>query len=165
MEGFPVVSTQFADTTPGSMPRRAGWAAGALLVIAVWWLGGWPWALLWALAFVVLARREGPVSALLAAGPTLFWLMVSNWTGDRRLFFPFALQLGQLSWPLPLLAVFFAVRVQQSASLHVLAVEFLVAAAALGAGRAIGGPGPTELRMRMVSAAVVSLLALIGLLL
>lgn len=147
------------------MPRLLAWSAGLLLLPVTYGLGGWPAALLWALAFVLLARREGPATALAAAAPAIFWLLLLHWSGDRRLFFPYAVQVGQASSPVPLLAAFFAIRIQQSATPHVLLVEFLVTAVVLLAGALIQRRGPPGLSTRILASAVAAALALLGLLL
>ena len=148
------------------MQRLLYSVVGALVMVVAGWLGGWPWALLGALAFLIQARSDTrPAAAFALAGPALFWIAMFHWTGDRRLFFPFAVHMGQASRPVLILAVFFAIRVQQAATLQVLAVEFLVTVAVLWAGRAIYRQGPPGLPMRTLAAAVASILALIGLLL
>ena len=146
------------------MPRVLSYFASALLLSAAFWLGGWPWAALWALAFALLARQEGPVQALAAAGPAFFWLALFHWTGDRRLFFPFAMHLAQASSPVLLATAFFAIRIQQFATLHVLTVELLVAAAVLSIGYAGRRQAPPGLSIRVVASAIVAILALAGLL-
>ncbi|MBL0159021.1 MAG: hypothetical protein IPP47_18205 [Bryobacterales bacterium] len=146
------------------MPRVLSYFASALLLSAAFWLGGWPWAALWALAFALLARQEGPVQALAAAGPAFFWLALFHWTGDRRLFFPFAMHLAQASSPVLLATAFFAIRIQQFATLHVLTVELLVAAAVLSIGYAGRRQAPPGLSTRVVASAIVAILALAGLL-
>jgi hypothetical protein len=119
---------------------------------------------LWVLSFLLLARRESSSAALALAGPAFFWLFLSFQTGDRRLFFPFALQLGQVSSPLLVIAAFFAIRIQQSATPHVLAMELLVSAAVLALGQAIRRLGPPGLQTRILAAAAISIMALLGLL-
>ena len=136
----------------------------AILRVVAWWLGGWPWALLWALSFLLLARQETPAFALATAGPAFLWLVLFHQTGDRRLFFPFAVQVGQASSPVVVLAAFFAIRIQQSATPHVLVIEFLVTAAVLTVGHAIQRHRPPGLQTRLLAAAIASILALIGLL-
>ena len=135
-----------------------------VLLVVAWWLGGWPWALLWALSFLLLARQETPAIALAAAGPAFIWLVLFHQTGDRRLFFPFAVQVGQASSPVVVLAAFFAIRIQQSATPHVLVIEFLVTAAVLTVGNVIQRHGTPGLQTRILAAASASILALIGLL-
>lgn len=146
------------------VPRFLSYFAAALLLVIALWFGGWPWAALWTLAFAVLARQEGPVHALAAAGPAFFWLALFHWTGDRRLFFPFAMHLAQASSPLLLAAAFFAIRIQQFATVHVLTVEVLIASAVLSIGYAGRRQAPPGLITRIIASAVVSILALTGLL-
>ncbi len=148
-----------------SVRSGLSWFAGAVLLAAAWWFGGWPWAVLWTLAFLVIARQQSPAAALAAAGPAFLWLALFHGTGDRRLFFPFSMHVGQASSPVLLAAVFFAIRIQQAATLHVLAVELVVAIAVLAIGQAITRQGPPGLRTRTLAAAAVAILALLGLLL
>lgn len=145
--------------------RLLPWSSATIILLIAFWLGGWPWAALWTLAFLSLARQEGAARAVTVAGPACLWLALFVWTGDRRLFFPFAMHLAQASSPVLLAAAFFAIRIQQSATLHVLTVEFLVAAAVLSVGYAIQSRGPQGLPARTLAAAIVAILALIGLLL
>ena len=146
--------------------RLLPWSAGAALCVLAWWLGGWPWALLWTLAFLLAARQEGgPATTLATAGPAFLWLALFYWTGDRRLFFPFAMHLGQASSAILLAAAFFAIRIQQSATPHVLAVELLVAAVVVIAGHAVRRFGPPGQQTRSIAAAAASVLAVLGLLL
>ena len=147
------------------MRSLPSWAAGGVLLAAALWFGGWTWAVLWAIAFLVLAREESPTAALAAAGPAFLWLALFHGTGDRRLFFPFAMQVGQASSPVLLTAAFFAIRIQQAATPHVLAVEFFVAVAVLAIGHTIKRQGPPGLPTRTLAAAAVAILALVGLLL
>jgi hypothetical protein len=146
------------------VPRLLSYSAAALLLGIAFWLGGWPWAALWTLAFALVARQEGPAQALAAAGPAFFWLALFHWTGGHRLFFPFAMHLAQASSPVLLATAFFAIRIQQFATLHVLAVEFLVAAAVLAIGYAAHRHVPPGPSTRVVASAIVAILALKGLL-
>ena len=72
--------------------------------------------------------------------------------------------MGQASSPVLLLAAFFAIRIQQSATPQVLAVELVVTVAVLLTARAIYRQGPPGLAMRFLAAALAGILALLGLL-
>jgi len=112
--------------------------------------GGPPWTLVGGVAFVLLAFAGSSVESLLLAASSLAWLAASIATGDRELFFPYAMQLAAVAlcglakrgpaWGLAgggmVAAAFLAVRVAQQAAPRVLAVEGAVAAAIL-AGAAV----------------------------
>lgn len=125
----------------------------------------WPWAATGVLAFALVARKEGYSSGLLITVPAFFWVVLFAWTGDRRLFFPFAMQLAHASSPIPLAVAFFAVRIQQGAAPHVLLVEFCVAVAVLATGHVIQRQRPSGRGTRLIAASTVSILALLGLVL
>ncbi|MGJ5820023.1 hypothetical protein [Paludibaculum fermentans] len=126
-------------------------AAVTLLAFAVFY-GGWPWALIAAIWVVALRTWEQvgwPMLQAAAAG--LFWLALFHWTGDRRLFFPFSMQVAASAaclwringkWPAVAVGalvtgVFTGIRILQFAGAHVLGVELLVAAAVLCIGLAL----------------------------
>lgn len=108
-------------------------------------VGGPPWTVVAMVAFIALSFAGPGLQALALAVPGLGWLAASHATGNRELFFPYAMQLaavamcrwGERGAPASLTAgagvaaVFFAVRFWQQATPRVLAVEFAVAAAIL----------------------------------
>ena len=80
---------------------------------------------------------------MLEASQGLIWVAAFAITGDRRLFFPFTLYyasiFGQLwdgefaAGTALIIALFTMVRIEQMASMRVIAVELIVAVVALGA--------------------------------
>ena len=133
---------------------------GAALLASSYWLGGWYWCLLYA---AVVFQRCVPALAV-----SFIWVALFAITGDRRLFFPFALYqatvFGQ-NWrggfaagSSLIIALFTLIRIEQEASLKVIAVELIVAAIAAFAGWAA-----TRRFGPIVGAMAASLVALVGL--
>lgn len=160
-----------------SPPAAAFIATEVVFLAAAQFMGGPPWVLLGAVACgaqVVADFRMLPLTGLL---PAAGWLTAHQLTGNRELFFPYAIALaahlaGQfigrgrgaaaLAGGLPI-AMFLAIRIVQSATVPVLAVELAVAAAihllAVAAlPGAAGLPGG-----RLAVTATASLLAYAGL--
>ncbi len=158
--GWQVVSEPFDVPTAGphvkmvlgvraTAPRRASAVAFIALELAFLAVahafGGPPWVALGVLACVVQVVADFRLSALMGIMPALGWLGVSHATGNRELFFPYAMYLaayaaGQFSGRrrLPaagagsvILAAFMAIRGLQGAMPRVLAVEFAVAGSIL----------------------------------
>ena len=117
-----------------------------LFLAAAHWLGGPPWTALGAVAIVVQAVVRPRVSRLLLLVPAVVWLALFHVTGNRELFFPYAMALtafiilpiaartawqGWLAGGL-MVGAFLAIRLAQQASGQVLAVELAVAAVVLG---------------------------------
>ncbi|QOY87699.1 hypothetical protein [Paludibaculum fermentans] len=164
---LPAQGEPFQGTLPSNL------AAVALLTSAAF-LGGWPWALMAAILVVTLRTREsGGWAMLQAAAGGLFWLALFHWTGDRRLFFPFSMQVAASAaclWRINgkwaavavgalVTGVFAGIRLLQSASAHVLGVELIVAAVVLAAGLAL-----LPYTGRWGASTAAALLALAGLL-
>ena len=128
------------------------------------------WALLpWTLVGITAlfaGRRNGTRCWVMA--PAALWFLLFWATGDRRLFFPFTMQLAAglgSGWRgVWVVGAFTAVRVQQGASAHVLGVELIVAAVALGAGVLVDKWGPEGRAGRLLAGAAGGVTALIGLL-
>ncbi len=131
--------------------QRIGFVVGEVVFLAVAQLvGGPPWTLVGGAAFVLLAFTGPRLGTLLIATPSLAWLGASVATGNRELFFPYAMQLAAVvlcrlcdrgaAWGFGggglVAAAFLAIRVAQQATPRVLAVECAVAAAIL-AGAAL----------------------------
>jgi len=107
--------------------------------------GGPPWAVIGALAVVLLALGGVRIESLALMVPSLAWLGLSHATGNRELFFPYTMYLAscvalrnsqRASWLGPLggaaiVATFMVIRILQQATVRVLVVEFVVAAAIL----------------------------------
>ena len=126
--------------------QRIGFVVGEVAFLAVAQLvGGPPWTLVGGAAFVLVAFARPSIEALLLAAPSLAWLGASVATGNRELFFPYAMHLAAVSMCRlagrgvgrslaaggAVAAVFLAIRVSQQATPRVLAVECTVAAAIL----------------------------------
>ena len=107
--------------------------------------GGPPWAVIGALAVVLLALGGIRIESLALMVPSLAWLGLSHATGNRELFFPYTMYLAscvalrateRTPWLGPLggaaiVAAFMVIRILQQATVRVLVVEFVVAAAIL----------------------------------
>jgi len=120
--------------------------------------GGPPWAVIGALAVVLLAFRGIRIESLALMVPSLVWLGISRATGNRELFFPYTMYLASCvamrgsdradlaAWLGPLggavvVAAFMVIRILQQATVRVLVVELVVAAAILAVvvvARALG---------------------------
>ena len=109
-------------------------------------LGGWEWCAVSLAALALLWRRKPASTGLLVSGAlSLLWLLAFRLTGDRRLFFPYAMQVAvqipvllahKMARPSLLgggaiLIVFLVIRIWQAASVEVLAVESIAGAAIL----------------------------------
>ena len=150
-----------------------------LIVLALAALyGGWEWVLITAIVLIALLPAQFHVVSILATvGASFFWLALFHWTGDRRLFFPYVMQLavqmpyllqGRSSMPAivgggGLIAGFMLIRVTQSATAGVLKVELFVATAILTLltllpGNIVQGP-----RMQVLAGVLGSILAFFGL--
>lgn len=155
----------------GTLPAYL--AAVALLGFAAFY-GGLPWALMAAIWIVALRTGEDVnMSMLQAAASGLFWVALFHWTGDRRLFFPFSMQVAAFAacrWRVNgkwtavatgavVTTVFTGIRLLQSASAHVLGVELIVAAAVLSIGLAL-----LPYTGKWAASTAAALLALAGLL-
>ena len=147
--------------------------------------GGPPWAVIGALAVVLLALGGIRIESLALMVPSLAWLALSHATGNRELFFPYTMYLAscvamrgsdradRAAWLGPfggaaVVAAFMIIRILQQATVRVLAVEFVVAAAILAlvvvAGSGIRRHGahvapPTNFACRAAIVAASSLLA------
>lgn len=138
--------TADSTTAEGATISRVGFIIGEILFLAaaqVW--GGPPWTLVGVVAFVLLAFSRPQVGVLAAVAPSLIWLGLAQATGNRELFFPFAMHLAAVvvcrladhgtAWAAlggsGVVAAFLAIRVAQQATPRVLAVECAVAAAIL----------------------------------
>ena len=155
-------------------------STGLVFLAAALWYGGWYWAVVGAAAFAVLWLVDfSPLSVLLTVGTSIFWLALFHWTGDRRLFFPYSMQFavqaaclvrGRVSMPAVIggggiVLVFTVIRIIQSATLHVLTVELIVAAAVLAICSYLYGLGSPDkaMQLRTVTATLGSVMAFAGL--
>ena len=151
-------------------------AAWSLLVTTLI-VGGQPWSALCLLALVIQSLADRRVVSLAIIIPGLLWLILFRITGNRELFFPYAMYLathvslllcrrsfwlGSLGGML-VVAVFLVVRYLQYATWRVLAVEFGVAAAILALALVAYPASPRNLYTHILTAGVASLLAYAGL--
>lgn len=107
--------------------------------------GGPPWTVIGVVAVVVQTLGGVRVDSLAFIVPSLAWLALSHATGNRELFFPYAIYVasavavtaaGRPTWLGPVggagvVVTFMVIRILQQATVRVLAVEFVVAAAIL----------------------------------
>lgn len=116
-----------------------------LFLVVTHVFGGPPWTVIGVIA--ILAQMLGGVriASLVLMVPSLAWLALSHATGNRELFFPYTMYLascvalrtaGRTTWRGPVaggvvVAVFMVIRILQQATVRVLAVELVVAAAIL----------------------------------
>ena len=140
------------------------YALGAALLAASYWLGGWYWCLIYA---AVIFQRCVPALAV-----PFIWVALFAITGDRRLFFPFALYQATVfgqnwgqSWrggfaagSAMIVTLFMLIRIEQEASFKVIAVELIVAMIA-----AFAGWSATRRFGSIIGAMAASLVALAGL--
>ena len=130
-----------------------------LLFLAVTHMfGGPPWTVIGAIAVVAQTLGGIRIESLALMVPSLVWLGLSHATGNRELFFPYTIYLASCvamrgsdrvdlaTWLGPLggafvVAAFMIIRILQQATVRILVVEFVVAAAILAlvvAARAVG---------------------------
>jgi hypothetical protein len=135
-----------------------------LITFLALWLGGWHWALFFAVAAIWLRFEQTGLWL-----PAFIWLLAFIWTGDRRLYFPFVIPLIVLVWGgqsaragWGLVALFTAIRLAQGASARVLAVELAVTVVAVGVPLWLGRQATTP-GARWACAMLGSLLAFAGL--
>jgi hypothetical protein len=107
--------------------------------------GGPPWAVIGAIAVVLLALGGIRTESLALMVPSLAWLGFSHATGNRELFFPYTMYLAscvalrdsqRASWlgllgGAAIVTAFMIIRILQQATVRVLVVEFVVATAIL----------------------------------
>lgn len=148
-----------------------------LLLVAAHWLGGPPWTAVAAVAIVVQAFVRPEPGRLLLVLPAVAWLALFRLTGNRELFFPYAIALAAfVSLPLAARAVwlgglggalmigtFLLIRIMQQAGGRVLAVELAVAAVILALVLAAANRGRGRWSLEAAVVAAASLLAYAGL--
>jgi len=140
-------------------------------------LGGPPWVALGVLSLVGQVIADFRLRPLVGLLPAAGWLLAYQLTGNRELFFPYAIALavhlaGQFTgrgWIAAasagglVMAGFFAIRVGQAATAKVLAVEAGVAAAIFAASVAVLPAAAKRPWGRVIVAAIASLVAYAGL--
>lgn len=158
-------------------PVAAFIAAELAFLAAAHLLGGPPWVALGVLAFagqVVANFRLGPLLGLL---PAAGWMVAHQLTGNRELFFPYAMALaahlagqfagrGRLAAALAgglAAAAFLGIRILQAATAKVLAVELAVAAVILAVVVAVLPVATRRAWGGLAVTALASLAAFLGL--
>ncbi len=146
---------------------------GLLAIAVAAYFGGWEWALL-TLVASACSFRQSIVSAL---SVSFLWLALFCWSGDRRLYFPFAMQFavqipflidGRVARPWILggggtVVLFLLIRIAQSATIKVLVVEAIVATVILVFLHILRGYLGEGTKTRVMAGAIASVLAFIGL--
>ena len=117
-----------------------------LLFLAIThFFGGPPWTVIGVIAVVAQTLGGVRIDSLALVVPSLAWLALSHATGNRELFFPYTMYLAscvalrateRTPWLGPLggaaiVALFMVIRILHQATVRVLVVEFVVAAAIL----------------------------------
>jgi predicted GNAT family N-acyltransferase len=159
-------------------PPAAGFIAAQLAFLAAAHvLGGPPWVALGVLAFAGQIAAEFRLRPLVGLAPAGFWMAAHQLTGDRDLFFPYAMALaahlagqffgrGRVAAAAAgglVVAAFLAIRVGQAATAKVLAVEAAVAAAILAVTVAVLPAAVNRPWGAVIVTAIASLLAYAGL--
>lgn len=110
-----------------------------VFVAVAYFAGGWEWAVIGALAFAVWWRFGSGRGAIPFSVVSGAWLLLFAISGDRRLFFPYAMQFAiqtacmMLALParvgvgVSMIAAFLWLRIVQQASREVLLFELVVA--------------------------------------
>lgn len=135
-------------------------------------VGGPPWTVVMLVTLVALSLAGPRIESLGYAASSLVWLGAVHVTGDRELFFPYAMQLAATAIcrggdrgataaivsGAAVAAVFLGVRVWQQANAQVLAVECAVVAAIIGGAVFLRGrlPGSPGTHAALVAAAAVA---------
>jgi hypothetical protein len=129
-----------------SRPPMAAFIAGELVFLAAaHFLGGPPWVMLGVLAFAGQVAADFRLRPLIGFLPAAGWMVAHELTGNRELFFPYAIALaahlasqfvgrGRVAAAVAgglVVAAFLGIRILQAATAQVLAVELAVAAAIL----------------------------------
>lgn len=131
----------------GFSVARSGFILGEVVFLAVAHVcGGPPWTLVAMTAFLALAFSGARLATLALMAPALLWLVLFRVTGNRELFFPYAMHLAAvvacrihggriagLAGGIGVVTAFLAIRVAQRATPRVLAVELAVALVILAA--------------------------------
>jgi len=131
--------------TAARPPAATFIATELVFLAAAHFLGGPPWVALGVLAFAGQVAADFRLKPLVGFLPAVGWMVAHQLTGNRELFFPYAMALaahlacqfsgrGRSAAALAgglIAAAFLAIRILQAATAKVLAVELAVAAAIL----------------------------------
>jgi len=155
-------------------PSRAAFIVGEVVFLAVAQAFGGPaWTVVAMAALIALSFAGPGLPSLALAAPSLGWLAASLATGNRELFFPYAMTLAAvgvcrggdrgamlaLAAGAGVAAAFFAVRIRQQATAQVLAVEGAVAAAILAGAWLCRARAPRQPAISGVCAADAAIVA------
>jgi hypothetical protein len=137
------------------------------------WFGGWPWLLIFlGMGLPLRAQLSQPLVLVESIVSSFLWLAVYVVTEDRRLYFPYTIQLAFQLYALSpargwastgLVALFAVIRLVQGASLIVLTVELLITGVALLIPIWYFNSGTAGSTRRLLAGALASLLAFAGL--
>jgi hypothetical protein len=133
------------ETAARRPPAVAFIAAELTFLAAAHFLGGPPWVVLGVLAFAGQVAADLRLRPLIGFLPAAGWMVAHQLTGNRELFFPYAMALaahlasqfvgrGRVAAAVAgglVVAAFLGIRILQAATAKVLAVELAVAAAIL----------------------------------
>lgn len=156
--------------------RLAFIALELLFLVTAHLLGGPPWVVLGGITVVLHAFAGLRAASLAMLLPSVAWLGWFHATGNRELFFPYAMGLAMSAavcglvrhrWPPAaggiIVAAFLAVRILQQATCRVLAVETAVAAVILAMGIIAARLAPRGIASKTAIVAAASLAAYAGL--
>jgi len=136
------------DTLEPRRPPVAGFIAAELAFLAAaHLLGGPPWVAVGVVAMIGQVVASFTIRPLVGLAPALGWMVAHQFTGNRELFFPYAMAVaahlagqfggrGRTAAAVAgglVVAAFMGIRVMQDATARVLAVELAVAVAILAA--------------------------------
>jgi len=133
--------------TAARPPAVAFIVAELIFLVAAHLLGGPPWVALGVLAFAGQVVNDFRLAPLMGFLPAAGWMVAHQLTGNRELFFPYAMALaahiasqfvghGRVAAAVAgglVVAAFLGIRILQAATARVLAVELAVAAVILAA--------------------------------
>jgi hypothetical protein len=169
--------TQFRSRQDLAMDAFVFLLLEMLFLAAAHWLGGPPWTAVGAVAIVSQAFVRPQPARLLLLVPALVWLGLFRLSGNRELFFPYAMALAAfVSLPLAarrtwlggvggglMVGTFLLIRILQQAGGRVLAVELAVAAVILALVLAVASRARGRWSLKAAIVATASLLAYAGL--
>lgn len=174
----PEISVPAGSRPAGSRNSTVGFIAVQMAFLAAAHaLGGPPWVGLGVLAFLGQIMADFRLASLARLTPALVWAGAHALTGNRELFFPYAVYLAAhlavefMSFGFAraavaaggMMMVFLLIRIAQRATLSVLAVELAVTSAILAAALVVIQQGRDRPEMRWLIPAVASFAAYAGL--
>ena len=172
---MPSLEPPIATAPPGSRGSAGGFlAVQVMFLAAAHVLGGPPWVALGVLACLGQIAADFRLASLLRLVPALAWAIAHAMTGNRELFFPFAIYLAAHAvtvWPpgrglaggAAIVGGFLVIRFLQQATPRVLAVELAVAAVIMAATVAGGASARGRPWVTWIIPPAASLAAYVGL--